>query len=349
MDKSQLDSFFRKTCSADERYEIIHWMLNPVNDLSLKAWMKNHWDFFSSEEGSETPDLERIWVNLQVSLRQEMAEVETPRSIRFFYWKALGWAVAACVVGILIIFGIKPMSSNNQVAQHINAKNLISAINTDASDTSIVLEDGTVVMLKPHSALHYPDHFTNEKREVYLDGEAFFEVTKNPRRPFFVYHKNIITHVLGTSFNVKANDEKGELEVKVRTGRVEVYEANKTKVRNNGVVLTPNQKVIYYQDSRKFETSVTDLPLPLYSDSVKMKVSENLFFNSKTLPEVVAVLQKEYGIVILLENENLNNCLFTGDLKGESLYDLLDIICKSLSAEYEIKGTTILIKGKGCA
>jgi hypothetical protein len=99
---------------------------------------------------------------------------------------------------------------------------------------------------------------------VYLEGEALFTVSKNPNRPFFVYNNQIVTQVLGTSFTVQ--NKNGKIEVAVKTGRVAVYEngeqinLNEVEQKSNGVIITPNQKVTYYQQERHFVTSIVDQP-----------------------------------------------------------------------------------------
>jgi ferric-dicitrate binding protein FerR (iron transport regulator) len=215
-----------------------------------------------------------------------------------------------------------------------------------------VLEDGTRITLKHGGVLDYPRHFGKAKREVHLDGEAFFEVSKDSKRPFFVYNNNLVTEVLGTSFNVKA--VRNGVEVAVSTGRVAVYE-NDNKIPlspreklENGVIVTPNQKVTYYEQARHFVTSIVDTPMPVPSIDEK-KDPINFVYDDMPLSTVLASIEKAYNIEIVLENESLKNCPFTGDLTKPSLYTKLEFICQALGASYEIKGTKILLKGgKSC-
>jgi hypothetical protein len=235
------------------------------------------------------------------------------------------------------------------------AKDMLQNVNTTAHPLKMQLEDGTSITLQPGAELHYPQHFLPDKREVYLKGEAFFEVSKNPTRPFFVYNKNVVTHVLGTSFNVRINKETKQVEVEVRTGRVEVYEntmleKSSTLKKNNGVILLPNQKVVYDEIARQFVPSLVDRPLPVIkNDSANKKVTtEDMVFAETPLKTVLPILENNYGIEIVAENEALYQCLFTGDINLQELYTKLDIICQAVGANYEVKGTKILIKGKGC-
>src|SRR4029077_14541011 len=124
---------------------------------------------------------------------------------------------------------------------------MITKTNSGDHQEIVNLSDGSRVTMQPHSVLHYARKFSTDKREVYLQGEAFFRVAKNPSKPFLVYYNNLVTKVLGTSFNVNTNALTGNIEVSVKTGRVQVYE-NKQLIndsKNKAVILTPNQKVIY--------------------------------------------------------------------------------------------------------
>lgn len=276
---------------------------------------------------------------------------KTSGKIRVFRWAAVA-AVASAI--IFSIYFIRTTPAKNVTSSPAVANNLLTKINTSEEPIRVQLEDGSFITLQPGSAIHYPVHFLSGKREVFLDGEAFFEVSKNPNRPFYVFNKNIVTHVLGTSFTIKTNKETKQLEVSVRSGRVEVYESTTPEKdapvkRNNGVILLPNQRVIYDETARQFVPSLVDKPLPVIDESADKKIpAENSIFEETPLKTVLPFLEKSYGIEIVVENEDLYKCLFTGDIHQQDLYTRLDVVCQATGASYEIKGTKILIKGKGC-
>ncbi|MEO8414225.1 MAG: FecR family protein [Ginsengibacter sp.] len=270
--------------------------------------------------------------------------------------KLLRWAIAAAVmVGIIFsVFFFKKTDNTGSVSNFTTANNLDEKINSSAKPLKIVMEDGSIITLEPGAVIHYPANFLDDKREIFLEGGAFFEVSKNPDRPFFVYNKNVVTRVLGTSFNIKINKENRQVEVSVRTGRVEVYENKSTgktipAKKDNGVILLPNQKVIYDQATRHFFSSLVDHPLPLTIGPLNKKNRpESFVFEEVRLKNILPSFEKTYGIDIVVENENIYNCLFTGDVSQQDLYTRLNIICQSVGATYEVEGTKILIKGSGC-
>lgn len=225
---------------------------------------------------------------------------------------------------------------------------MITKVNSSNKTLTIALGDSSIVVMEPGTILNYPEHFAAGKREVYLEGKAFFEVAKNARHPFYIYHNNLITHVIGTSFTINTKKANTEVEVAVLTGRVEVSEnaallKNQNNKIENGVVLTPNQKVTYSVTTRIFVASLVEQPLPLIN-----KKPGNFNFENEEMTQVLATISKEYAIDIVTENESINKCTFTGNITRQDLYSKLDFICKAINASYELKGTTILIKGAGC-
>jgi len=233
------------------------------------------------------------------------------------------------------------------------AANLQQRVNQKASADTVYLPDHSMVILEPQARLYYPDSFTRAKREVYLEGNAFFKVTRNPAAPFYVYSNHIVTQVLGTSFFVKTNQETNDVEVSVRTGKVAVYENEEQARRNTrgiestGVILKPNQKVIYNRNDHHFRTTLVDMPLPFVPDSRQEEqvTALNFVFEETPIAKVLGHLETAYHIEIVLENEDLGKALFSGDIKGQNLYDQLEIICQSVQASYEVRGTRILVTG----
>lgn len=273
------------------------------------------------------------------------------------------WASAAVVVLIVLSTAIlltKPSVNPSAVIDGAGTASR-QITNTSNSDKMFVLEDGSHVTLEKGAILTVPEHFLPGKREVWLVGNAFFDVSKNPNRPFYIFSNNIVTHVIGTSFFIRQDPVNRKLEVSVVTGKVEVYEkqpqetATGEKARiSNGVILMPNQKVVYREDQRHFETSLTDNPVPVQREAIEGSAGKQLILVEHpidfpvSLADLLPAINTQYGISIAVENENIYKCHFSGDLSGLGLYEKMDVICKSVGATYKIRGTQILIRGNGC-
>ncbi len=272
------------------------------------------------------------------------------------WWK---YAVAASFIGVVVLVGnltFQNKSKKSDTPSLVIAKvnqGFSEEVNNSDNIKKIQLEDGSLVSIYPGSKLAFPKHFAPDKREVYLEGEASFTVSKNPKRPFFVYNNQIVTKVLGTSFTVQ--NKNGKIEVEVKTGKVAVYEngeqinLNEVEQKSNGVIITPNQKVTYYQQERHFVTSIVDQPVAVPAETIQPVLASHFSYNETPLYKVLKDLEDTYKLEIVLENEKIKNCLFTGDLSGQTLFNKLESICLAFSSSYEIKGTRILLKsGKDC-
>lgn len=331
-----LKRYLDNSCTEDERKIIDQWyeLLDNGNvDLS-------------DREMNEVES--RLWNKLQSDARAKMT-VPIARTQKSFSWK---YAIAASLVGLALLSSIlwfqssgKTQAADTLIAAKVTVGFLEQA-NTGNTPKIVQLEDGSSVTLHPGSKLAFPKHFAAGKREVYLEGEAFFNVSKNRNRPFFVYSNNIVTQVLGTSFDIRGKN--GQVEVAVKTGRVAVYE-NKEQItldevqqKSNGVIITPNQKVTYYQQERHFITSIVDRPIPVPKESKNAEA--HFVYNEAPLYKVLNDLENTYELEIVLENDKIRNCLFTGDLTDQNLFNKLEGICLVFNATYEIKGTKILLK-----
>lgn len=263
------------------------------------------------------------------------------------------WLAAAAILLLLVpaayfIPFMKVMKTSRPAQPSLPiavAGRLVEKRNTTSGTIDMTLEDGTLVSLQPGCKLIYPEHFPTDRREVYLEGSGTFTVGKSAQRPFYVYCENFVTHVLGTCFTIQANKDKKQWGVAVHSGKVEVYKRspagpdNELRAQNDDVILTPNQRTIYSEEDHRFETSLVEKPQPIRPDTV---------FHTTALSEIIHSFEKIYGIDIEVENDNINNCHFSGDLSHMDLYKQLDVICQSLNTSYEIIGTKILIRGKGC-
>jgi ferric-dicitrate binding protein FerR (iron transport regulator) len=338
-----LKRYLDNSCTDEERRIVDQWY-----ELLDKG---NH--ALTDLEINEVED--RLWNKIQ-SVTVSSVSGGPLKTKKMVWWK---YAVAASVVAAVLTVSVigfqnkkKKTSTESLVIAKVSQGFLEESNNSDTAK-NLRLEDGSTVTIYPGSKLAFPKHFATNKREVYLDGNAFFRVSKSPNRPFFVYNNQIVTQVLGTSF--KIHKKNGQVEVAVNTGRVAVYE-NKDQIslsevqqKSNGVIITPNQKVTYYPQERHFVTSIVDQPVPVPKES-DIKLAEVHFnYNETPLYKVLDDIENTYELEIILENEKLKNCLFTGDLTAQNLFNKLEGICLVFNASYEIKGTKILLKGgKDC-
>jgi transmembrane sensor len=270
-------------------------------------------------------------------------------------WLVRPWQVAAATLLCLMSLGWwffrnnpteSPLSTySDQVGGSVLA--LTEVHNTTPSPQRITLADGSLITLQPSGKLSYQPNFTGPQREVYLSGEAFFEVARNPEKPFLVYAEQLVTKVLGTSFTIKANPGEDQIQVLVKSGRVSVYsnrpESGKEKIKNE-VVLKPNQQVVFLARENQFARSLIEAPELL--DEIEVKPS--FVFKATPIREVFEKLGEAYGIEITFDEEVMKNCYLTGSFTDEPLFEKLDLITRTLNASYQQVDGQIVITSRGC-
>lgn len=230
---------------------------------------------------------------------------------------------------------------------------LVEKENSADKPLLVTLNDGSSILLQKGSRLSYPVNFSKEKREVYLDGEAFFEVAKDPKKPFFVFANELVTKVLGTSFNIKSYKGQKDIEVVVRTGKVSVFRLDEikysiqlsgTKSKSvEGVVIIPNQQINFDKKKSNFSKSLVEQP-----EMLSEMPSYNFEFKDASAAKVFATIQKAYGISIVYDEEILKECPVTASLSDEPLYGKLELVCNAIEAQYQLIDGQVVISSKGC-
>jgi ferric-dicitrate binding protein FerR (iron transport regulator) len=279
-------------------------------------------------------------------LTGQMAPIPT-RQV-FFNFTTISRVAAVLLVGVsagIFIYTQLPrlLSGRGVAPKTSGAETTASKIAEVATPSTVYLSDGTVVWLKEGSKLHYPETFKGNLREVRLAGEAFFDVAKDPERPFVIHAPNFTTRVLGTSFNIKAYRNDDVQEVVVVTGRVVVSLSNPPSGEEKQLVLHPNEKARYTKkDNSLIESTAPESAKHIAADKRK------LAFDETRLEDIVNVLNTTYGVSISLSTDRMKECVVTADLTDEHLEVDLAVLSKAVNATYTIQGKDIMLIGNGC-
>ena len=194
---------------------------------------------------------------------------------------------------------------------------------------AVNLSDGTKVWLNSKSSLKYPVEFSAHKRTVTLEGEAYFEVAKNPNSPFTVKTKSGNVTVLGTHFNVSSYTEDQVFAATLAEGKVKVSTANDSEKAS--VILTPGQQARIYHKNEEIKVAEVD---PVAYTAWK---DGRFYFENESLKSILAKMSRWYNFNVKFENKSLEQIKFTGIvLKQEPIDHLLDIISKTSNVKYKI-------------
>lgn len=201
------------------------------------------------------------------------------------------------------------------------------------SNYHLMLSDGTVVYLNTASSLRYPVSFTGDIREVELSGEAYFQVKKDPSRPFIVKANGIGIRVLGTSFNVRAYRDEQEISTTLVEGAVRVA------TPQSEVILSPSQQAVCYTECKdiKVQTVNTDL----YTSWM----SGRFVFDNTCLDDILIRLRKWYGIEIFYENQELKELPFSLNItRYDNFNKLLNALERTRRVKFSVKDKTVIVR-----
>jgi ferric-dicitrate binding protein FerR (iron transport regulator) len=332
-----LEKYINGDCTHDEVALVKQW---------YQSFQSND-DYISGISLEEENALEeKIYNHIlnNIGIPAEAAGEEEPVIPAKRYFITKWYAIAGIAASILVLAGVFYVSRQQQKIKNmpvadVSEQQIEMITNNSVQIYKVALPDNSVVWIKPHTQISFPRVFDTKSRMVTISGEGFFEVTKNPDRPFIINSRAIVTKVWGTSFLVRDDDLSNSAEVSVVTGKVSV--SVKT-ASNNGqnatltlakgeVMLYPHQKAIYLVDQHilKPETIENEEPLQIWKHV-------NLAFDNKPLRDIIPVLDEKFHTHIYTKTEKLNHYVLNADLSGFNLPDVLEALKKSLNITYQI-------------
>jgi transmembrane sensor len=250
------------------------------------------------------------------------------------YYKLWWAAVAVAVLSFWVISGIGGDRSPELVNNTVSTKPGFKA--------SITLPDGSKVWLNADSKLTYDGKFDGQTREVYLSGEAFFDVAKDKSRPFIIHTRTINLKVLGTSFNVRSYDSDKETETSLVHGSVEITLTNNPDKK---IVLKPGEKLLV---KNALIDSLVKSPSPeTVDEDGPIAVLTNMHYYGKdsSAVEIVLNMERWFKIKIVIKDEGLKRNRFTIPINEEDkLEDVLEALKTAEKLHYSIKDNEVVIK-----
>ncbi|MFD1630012.1 FecR family protein [Pseudopedobacter beijingensis] len=324
-----IKKYLNGECTLEEKATVIVWYnsFDKEQDVLEKL---------TSEEKHRLRNLMLNRINLRIDNNETMSDKRRVKPL--YYWISSAAAIVLLVLGFMFYQDhTKNTIAGSNVSQIKEVKFLVLE-NQGNRLYQRELEDGTVIWLSPGAKVEIPERFAIDKREVKMTGKVFFEVAKNPERPFYIYGGGLTTKVLGTSFLINAEAGK-DTEVSVVTGKVAV---NVSEKEDQQVLLMPKQKAVFSVT----EQSLKKAGIPEKSE-VQIWKKSKLSFDNNAIKDVVEVLESNFNVDIAI-NKTVGDCVLKADFSDQNLPSILEMICKSVDASYEIKDGQIVITGKGC-
>jgi len=327
MDRNILETLFDRYLKGET---------SPQENELIENWLEKNnnphsqWQLFSQNQKDQ-------WLKDVFGQIQNDTQVNEPKTVVKPKLKQLWLRIGATAAVLTICFSMYlgwPLLLNR--LHPVKLGILKVAANQKKAFT---LADGSRVWINAGSELRYPKAFTGKKREVYLSGEAYFDIHHDVSKPFIIHTGNLSTTVLGTAFNIKEDKNKHTIQVTVTRGKVSVADGQRLLG-----VLIPNQQIRFNTlNAEAFQSNVN-------ANEVISWKQNDLHFEDVSFVQAIAQLEQHFNVKITISNPKLKNCRFTGtSLNGEDLNKILKVMCAFNNATYQTKPDgSILIDGDGC-
>lgn len=336
----------------DERTEL-QYFLNDADYLKRYKVYKMYWSRHDHNYINNEALFQKVKLRIDGMETEENGNFENEKRSGKFQW-FFRWQNAAAVVIIVSSLFLLYQSTHPDNTLKSNAWR--ERITLRGSKASFILPDGSRISLNSDSKIRFPEFFTGHTREVYLSGEAFFDVKKDPAHPFIIHTGKMNVKVLGTAFNIKAYPNEPSSETTLIRGSVEVTLKDRPEDK---VILKPTEKLIVNYSSPAgtlkgagepksniSSNALTQITYMQKQDSVIVETSwvqNKLIFQDESLDEVCRSLERWYNINIHINNEELKSRRITVPFKDETINEALKALSTIEPFQYKIQGNSVYI------
>ncbi|WP_321333356.1 FecR family protein [uncultured Bacteroides sp.] len=329
-DSSQETKQARQDIYVKLLHRYFHGDSTDKEKQAVEEWDAEHsWSRYTQrmDERKMEEDCEGVWNNLEKKLHFKRKSRKRIIALRNY---------AAAAVLLLLVLGVGGLYLPNQSRSDSEA--LVA--NYDTYETGmherkeIHLPDGSIVHLNRDSHLHLlANEFDRKQREVWLEGEAFFEVSKNPKKEFIIHSGNLKTVVKGTSFNIKAYKDLKEDAITVRSGRVEIFTDNEQLA-----TLTKNQQLMYNREKDSYETETAD-----WQDAASW-LDGGFVLNYANTEELKMRIKQYYGVEMEIRDKALKGIhLKSSFVEGTKIEEVMNTLCKLYNVKYTIENSRVIL------
>lgn len=308
--------------SADEQQVLDDWLSEHAENEQYFQSLQKIYDQATEHVSEDIPviDVNQEWQRFKNSLQPELKKPTYQTN----WIRIAASVVVIAVLGYIIWFNAFQSDNITVLAEH--------------SGQLITLPDNSVVTLNKEASITYPKEFSDAERKVVMQGEAFFEVTRNEKKPFIVDLGLSKVEVLGTSFNINAENNNDRIEVVVNTGKVRFG----TSTGDESVILTKGEKGTLMKNMNMI--SKVD------NDDINFMAwkTRKIVFNDVDLDVVIQTVNKLYESQITFSTDVGKNCKVTVSFDNQSIDAILSVLELTLDLEYKKSGDIIEVVKTGC-
>ena len=326
--------YFARETNALETKELENWVGESLENKKSFDRMYFLWMQSAKKDIEQKVNSNLAWEKIQKRIhspKKNLIVLPKEQNIHLKTAKNLLKVAAVLFIGFLIGYLVENYPAE---PQYLSQETFVDTVN-------IVLADQTSVKLNKNSKLTYPDKFKKDKRLVKLQGEAFFKVKHNKKKPFIVETKIARIKVLGTSFNIKSLDSINRVSVTVQSGKVELSGLNN---QSQKLILTKGETGII--DNNKGE--IYKEQNTLKNEATLYWLNKKLVFKQTELYIVTETLSNAFNVDIVLADDRIKSCPLETTFENLSLDEILQIIALTFDLKIEKTGSQITLKGEGC-
>jgi len=340
-------------------------VLQQQYDLMKRMWhaAENPQQATNTEEQEEEKQHITRILNLAKTETDPSQELQQPqaRSIKKYLY-ALSAVAAVLILAItawLFTNNTNNTAGKNDIASANSKKQELVAEN--GSRTRTILPDGSTVWLNAGSHISFNKDLSGKTREVNLDGEAYFDVVKNPQRPFIVHVSGYDIRVLGTAFNVKSYPKDKTVETTLLRGLVQVTKQGVKEQKP--IMLHPNEKLTVEKFAADNATKLPDINTPSANQEINdYKITilntpqhdeerietawlyNRLIFRGEDFTVLADKMERWYNVKIIFDDERVQHLNFTGSFEQETVEQAFAALKAAKSFNYEMEGKEIHVR-----
>lgn len=315
------------SASLEDKKELLQWLKESDNNWTEFNETRELWLSCDVALSYET-DVDIALSRLRNRIISNHAPVKPAKRI------LKSWYHTAAIVLVLLGMGywLSLQNSMSDIKEVYIQNQLITA---KRSKGKFLLPDGTTVWLNTESKLIYPEKFDGNKRIVRLEGEGYFEVTENKKKPFIVQSGDLDIEVLGTKFDISNYPFQDKIDVVLLSGSIKVS----GEKLNDDVLLKPNQILKYYKHG---ETTIEETKAHLHADWIK----ERLVFDNTSLSDIIISLEGWYNISIECPRSLADKTRMTFTIRGENVEEIFKAMSLIAPIHYSITEDKVTISSK---
>jgi transmembrane sensor len=354
--------------TAEELQQLTDHMQSNPSDQYFEELLASYWNLQQENSHQHDPYSDIHFKNILELADEKLSDIVPVIEIGddgIYQQKRKIWVKRLSIAVVIsgIVFGtLKFIPQHDKVASH-NQGQENEVVAKKGARSKLILPDGSQVWLNSETKLIYLDNFNDSLREVELEGEAYFNVIKDIKKPFIVHTSGIDIHVTGTAFNVKSYTAEPTIETTLIQGTIEVIRKNEPDAPR--LILRPHQKLVFSKGEGKqvkkngaisevnvskpnAAISITALPKNIPDTSIieTSWIYNKLLFEGERFSELAKRMERWFNIKIVFKNDKVANYRLRGSFVNETIDEALQALQLSVAFSYKINGEEVVIDKK---